>query len=176
MTISMERDYDIGLRIYQEKVQNGIPKDEARLYNQITENYLNQGVIPEDAKVLAHFSVLIEGKLERAEIDENLYNDVDDMHRMYYFKVNYEGYVIELYLHHSEEVFLTLLPKMLCSLKYLEVICFPNNLMKKIPEWITNLKFLRVLDVNNVESANPEIPNSIKPFIESLESFNAFYG
>ena len=171
----MDYDDDIGLRIYQEKVQNEIPKDEVRDYNRYAENYINKGVISEDAKFLAHFSVLIEGGLERAENDENLYDDVNDMHRMYFFKVNNDGHVIELYLHHTEEVFLTILPNMLCSLKYLEVICFPNNLMKKIPEWITNLKFLRVLDVSNIEQPNPYVPDSIKPFIESLESFNESY-
>jgi len=175
----MERDYDnddIGLRIYQEKVQNEIPKDEVKLYNRLIEVYIDEGVISEDAKVLAHFSVLIEWGLDRAETDENLFDDVDDMHRMRYFRVNSEGHIIELYLHHSEGMFLTLLPKILCSLKYLEVIYFPNNLMKEIPEWITILKFLRVLDVRNGDQPNVYVPDSIKPFIASLESFNDFYG
>ena len=65
---------------------------------------------------------------------------------------------------------------MLCSLEYLEVIYFPNNLKKTIPEWITNLKFLRVLDVSNTDQPNPVIPESIKSYVESLESFNQFYG
>lgn len=91
------------------------------------------------------------------------------------FKVNNKGHVIELYLHHTEEVFLTLLPKMLRSLEYLEVICFPNNLMKIFPEWISDLKFLRKLDFGNVERPNPEVPDSIRPFLNSLESFNKFY-
>jgi len=174
LTISLEYDDDddIGLRIYQKKVQNGIPKDEVRKYKEYAEYYIDEGVISEDAKILAHFSILIEFGLDKAEIDENLFDDVDDMHRMYFFKVNDDGHIIELYLHHTEEVYLTILPRILCSLKYLEVIFFPNNLMKKIPECITNLKFLRVLDVRNSGSAKPEVPDSIKPFIESLESFN----
>ena len=170
----MEHDYDIGLRIYQEKVQNQIPEDEERYFNQISNNYINQGVIPLEAKVLAHFSVLAEAELDRAENYKDFIG-VDDMHRMFNFIVNREGHLIELYLHHTEEVYLTLLPKMLCSLEYLEVICFPNNLIKVIPEWITQLKFLRVLDVNNIEQPNPDVPNSIKSFIDSLESFNKFY-
>ena len=68
-----------------------------------------------------------------------------------------------------------IIPEMLCSLDQLEVIRFPNNLIKKIPEWITKLKLLRVLDVSNVDQPNPFVPDSIKPFIESLESFNEFY-
>ena len=169
----MERDYDIGLRIYQEKVQNQIPEDEERYFNQISKNYINQGVIPLEAKVLAHFSVLAEAKLVRAE-DYKDFIGVDDMHSMHNFIVNREGHVIELYLHHTEEVYLTLLPKMLCSLEYLEVICFPNNLIKVIPEWITKLKFLRVLDVSNAGQPTPEVPESIKSYIDSLESFNDF--
>ena len=164
-------DDDIGLRIYQEKVQNEIPKDEVRDYNRYIEYYVEKGVISEDAKILAHFSLLIEFGLDKAEIDENLFTDADDMLRMHFFKVNNDGHIIELYLHHTEEVYLTILPNMLCTLKHLEVIFFPNNLMKIIPECIVNLKSLRVLDVRN-GSAKPEVPDSIKPFIESLESFN----
>ncbi|HUW91155.1 MAG TPA: hypothetical protein VMV43_11645 [Candidatus Nanopelagicaceae bacterium] len=169
----MERDYDIGLRIYQEKVQNqqDLPKEAV----EIIEKYINQGVIPLEAKILAHFSVLAEVELARAEISEDVFKDEDDMCWICNFIINSEGHVIELYLHHTEEVFLTLLPKMLCSLEYLEVICFPNNLMKVIPEWISDLQFLRVLDVNNVEQPNPEVPDSIMPFLNSLESFNEFY-
>jgi len=169
----MEQDYNIGLRIDQEKIQNqqDLPKYAAK----IIEKYINQGVIPLEAKILAHFSVLAEVELARAEIYTDLYDNIDDMHWMCNFKVNSDGHVIELYLHHTEEVFLTLLPKMLRSLEYLEVICFPNNLMKIIPEWITKLKLLRVLDVSNADQADPDIPNSIKSYIESLESFNEFY-
>jgi len=171
----MDRDYDIGMRIYQEKVQNQIPKDEERNYNQIAENYVKQGVISLDAKVLAHFSVLAEVELVKAELNINLYDNVDDMHSMFNFKVNSDGHIIELYLHFTEQYYLTLLPRMLSKLENLEVICFPNNLIKEIPEWITELKYLRVLDVSNADRPNPDIPNSIKSFIDSLESFNEFY-
>ena len=37
------------------------------------------------------------------------------------------------------------------------------------------LKFLRVLDVSNVDQPNPDISDLIKSFIESLESFNEVY-
>ncbi len=171
----MERYDDIGLRIYQKKVQNQIPKDEERNFIQISENYINQGIIPLEAKILAHFSVLAEVELVKAEIYTNLPETEDDMYRMFNFKVNTEGHIIELYLHFAEQIYLTLLPKMLSSLDYLEVICFPNNLIKIIPDWITSLKFLRVLDVSNGDQPNPEVPDSIRPFINSLEHFNDFY-
>ena len=192
---------DIGLRKYQEKVEKEIPKDEIRIYNKLIEDYINQGVNSEDAKILAHFSVLAEVFLERIEEDEDPWLDADDMLRMYFFKVNKDGYITELHLHHSESVFLTILPRMLASLKYLEVIMFPDNLIKEIPEWIVNLKSLRILDVSNIHYnpnpnrfipdsvkpfidvirarslyQNPYVPDSIKPFIESLESFNGLSG
>lgn len=169
----MECDYDIGLREYQERIQKqqDLPKYTAK----IIDKYVNQGVIPLEAKILAHFSVLAEVELIKAEIDENVFKDGDDMYWMCNFKVNNEGHIIELYLHHTEKVFLTLLPKMLCKLEYLEIICFPNNLIKEVPEWITNLRFLRDLDVSNADRQNPKVPDSIKSYIESLESFNEFY-
>lgn len=167
-------DDDIGLRIYQEKVEKEIPKDEVRYYNKYIDCYIDQGVNSEDAKILAHFSVLIEGGLGKIETDKNPWIDAGDMYDMHFFKVNKEGYITELHLHHSEMVFLTILPKMLASLNYLEVIRFPGNLIKEIPEWIVNLKFLRILDVRNIGQPNLDryVPDSVKPFIESLESFN----
>jgi len=168
-------DDDIGLRIYQEKVEREIPKDEVRDYNKYTERYIEQGVNSEDSKVLAHFSILAESGLERIEKDEDPWQDSDDMYRMYFFKVNKDGYITELHLHHSEAIFLTILPNMLASLKYLEVIIFPDNLIKEIPKWIVNLKFLRVLDVSNA-GPDPHVPDSIRPFIESLDRFNELTG
>ena len=169
-------DDDIGLRIYQEKVQNEIPKDEVRVYNRYAENYIDQGVISEDAKVLAHFSVLIEGGLERAETDEDIFFDTcSDMFCTHYFRVNSDGHIIEIYLHSPVNYYLTILPKLLSRLNHLEVLYLPDNLMKVIPEWITKLRFLRVLDVSNGDQPNPYVPDSIKPFIESLEHFNESY-
>lgn len=173
----MKRDYDIGLRVYQEKVQNEIPKDEVRYYNKYTENYISQGVIPLEAKILAHFSVLPEAELARAEIHEDIFFDaVSDMFSTHYFRVNSDGHIIEIYLHSPETYYLTILPKLLSRLQHLEIVFFPDNLIKLIPEWIINLKFLRVLDVYNTDQPNPVIPESIKSYIESLESFNQFYG
>jgi hypothetical protein len=86
-------DDDIGLRIYQEKVEKEIPKDEVRDYNKYTENYIDQGVNSEDAKILAHFSVLIEGGLGKIEFNEDPWMDAGDMYDMHFFKVNSEGYI-----------------------------------------------------------------------------------
>jgi len=171
-----DEDDDIGLRIYQEKVQKGIPKNEIRDYNQYTEYYINHGVISEDAKVLAHFSILIEVSLDRAEIDEDIFVDAyNDMFSTHYFRVNSDGHIIEIYLHARDRYYLTILPQLLSRLKYLEVIFLPDNLIKEIPEWIKSFKFLRVLDISNGDQPNPIVPDSLKPFIESLKNFNEWY-
>ena len=94
---------------------------------------------------------------------------------MFNFKVNNDGKVIELHIHFTEEVYLTLIPKLLSSFDQLEVIRFPNNLIKNISLWIVHLQLLRILDVSNVESADPDVPDSIKSYIESLEHYNEFY-
>ena len=169
----MERDYDIGLREYQERIQN--ERELPKYASKIIDRLIEQGVIPSEAEVLAHFSVLVEVELDRAESYEKIPDDPDDMGRMCHFKVNNDGHMSELYLHYAEQYHLTLLPRMLCKLEHLEVICFPNNIIKPIPEWIINLKSLRVLDVSNDHRPNPEVLDSIKSFIESLESFNEFY-
>lgn len=89
----MVRDYDIGLRKYQERIQNQheLPKYASR----IIDRYIDQGVIPLEAKILAHFSVLAEVELVKVEIYKDLYDDVDDMHRMYNFKINNDGHVVK---------------------------------------------------------------------------------
>jgi len=166
-------DYDIGLRLYQERIQEQYTL--TRSETKIIDKYINQGVIPPEAKVMAHFSVLAEVELVKAEIYEDLFENTDDMLRLCNFKVDNEGHVIELYLHFTEGIYLALIPKMLCSLNHLEEICFPNNIIKKIPEWIAGLKSLRALDVSNGDQADPDIPESIKSYIESLERFNEIY-
>ena len=60
----------------------------------------------------------------------------------------------------------------------IEVIRFPNNSIEVIPECVTKLKFLRVLDVSNNTDLgfnDPLIPDSIRSFTQSLEVFNQFY-
>lgn len=168
-------DYDIGVRSYQERIDNQNQLDFSRSTTKIIDNYINQGVIPKEAKVLAHFSVLSDVEFSKAEIFTDLDEDTDDMHPLFDLKLNSNGHVIELHVPFMEEKYLTLIPKMLCSLEQLEVIRFPNNSIMDIPEWISNLKFLRVLDVSNAGRPNQDVPDSVKSFIESLESYNQFY-
>ncbi|MFX1234285.1 MAG: hypothetical protein ACFFBY_06940 [Promethearchaeota archaeon] len=92
------------------------------------------------------------------------------------YKIDNEGNIIELHMHQAELIFMAIFPEQLCLLKSLEVIRFPNNVIEFIPECIMNLKFLRVLDVSNFEGPTALIPDSIRSFIESLESYNEFYG
>jgi hypothetical protein len=168
-------DDDIGLRIYQEKVQKEIPKDEVRHYSKFTEKYINQGVIPQEAKLLAHFSILAEAELTKAELYEDIFADAcSDMFSTHHFRINSEGHIIELYLHSPVNGYLSILPNMLRKLEQLEVIFFPENSIKDIPEWITDFKFLRVLEVINYEQPYAVVPESIQSYLESLEQYNKF--
>lgn len=137
--------------------------------------YLNQGVKLQDAKIMASLSFFLRNNLILAKIDKDLDENQDDMHSMFHYKINGDGRVIELHIHQTETIYLTLFPKIICSLDRLEVIRFPNNCIETIPECITNLKKLKVLDVSNLYAPNPLIPESIDSFIASLEMFNTFY-
>ncbi|MFX1324236.1 MAG: leucine-rich repeat domain-containing protein [Promethearchaeota archaeon] len=139
------------------------------------EKLIKSGVCPEDAEILEIFYVFIRNKLEKAEIYEILEEDFDDMQVMRHFKIINEGKVVELHLHFAEAINLTVFPRQLCSLDELEVIRFPNNLIEEIPECITKLKSLRVLDLSNYEKPTARIPIAITSFIHSLEDFNRFY-
>lgn len=137
--------------------------------------YLKSGVTPKDAKKMADFSLILKRELIQTNIFTNLDENQDDMHWMSHFKINSDGRVIELHIHQTESIYLTIFPKILCSLKQLEVIRFPNNCIEIIPECITKLKFLRVLDVSNLEGPNPIIPKAMRAFVKGLENYNEFY-
>jgi len=161
------------IKQYQEKIQSNyvFPWQTSDKFN----HYTNQGIIPQEAKIMAQFSVLLERDLIPTKIYTNLDENQDDMHWMGHFKINNDGRVIELHIHQAESIYLTLFPKILCTLEQLEVIRFPNNCIETIPECITNLKLLKVLDVSNLYAPNPNIPETIKSFVESFEKFNEFY-
>ena len=56
--------------------------------------------------------------------------------------------------------------------KKLEVLEVQFNQLKAIPEEITNLKNLKKLHITNYGKEQTKIPESIKSFIDSLESFS----
>jgi hypothetical protein len=138
-------------------------------------HYVNHGVDLQDAKIMANFSFLLDKNLTLANDNTQIYDIRDDMHWMFHYKINNDGRITELHIHQTETIFLTLFPKILCSLDQLEIIRFPNNFIENVPECILNLKNLREFDVSNLDRQNPIIPDSIKSYIESLEKFNVFY-
>ena len=161
------------IKKYQEKIQSDYvnPWDKSEKID----HYMNQGVNLHDAKIMAHFSVFLRKDLILANIHTELYNTRDDMHSMFHYKINSDGRITELHIHHADTILLTLFPYILSSLDHLEVIRFPNNGIEFIPECITNLTRLKVLELSNFGFPNPIIPDSIRSFIESLEHFNDFY-
>jgi len=79
----MDKDYYIGLRIYQEKVQNQNLSDLPKFTIEIIKKYVDQGCISRNAEILTHFSVLAEVELVRAEISMNLFDNV--LYEFHYF-------------------------------------------------------------------------------------------
>ncbi len=161
------------IKDYQEKIQSDYvnPWDTSDKID----HYLNQGVVLQDARIIAQFSILLKRDLIQTEIYTNLDENQDDMHWMFHYKINRDRRVIELHIHHTDTTYLTLFPKLLCSLDQLEVIRFPNNYIEKIPECVANLKALRAFDVSNFYRPSPIISESVRPFLESLEKYNEFY-
>ena len=168
------QDWPLNIKKHQEKINSEFkfPQD---LLNEKIQRLVKNGVIIEDAKNLAKFFIILDGDLAQTPLYKDLDEDRDDMHIMFDYKIDVGGHVVELHMHHTEYIFIAVFPKELCFLNELEVVRFPQNIIEEIIECITNLKSLRVLDVSNFEAPAPTIPNSIKSFIESLESYNEFY-
>ena len=164
---------DLKLKEYQEKRYSELKSAPIILIEKI-QNLIRRGVDPEDAKILIRFFRFLEWDLKKSESYKDLDRDQGDMWPLDHYKINENGKVIELHLHHGDQIYLTFIPDYLCSLDSLEIIRFPNNLIETIPECIINLKSLRALELRNVEQPNPAVPDSVKSFIQSLESYNSF--
>jgi leucine-rich repeat protein SHOC2 len=164
---------DLQLKEYQQKRYSELRSIPIILTEKV-QNLIKNGVDPEDSEILIRIFRFLEWDLDKSEITEDLDKDQGDMWPLHHYKINRNGKVIELHLHHGNSVYLTLFPEYLCTLDCLEVIRFPNNLIETIPECITNLKSLRALELSNVEQPNPAVPESIKSFIKSLEIYNSF--
>lgn len=166
---------DLELKEYQEKRYSELKYTPIILTEKI-QNLIKRGVDPKDAEILVKFFRFLDWDLPKSDIYEDLDRDQDDMYHLHHFKINNKGKVTELHLHCTDAIYLSIFPDYLCSLDKLEVIRFPNNLFEDIPECIINLKSLRVLEVGNIETPNPSIPDSLKSFIVTLENYNKFYG
>ena len=165
---------DVELKEYQEKRYSELKSAPIILVEKI-QNLIRRGVDPEDAKILIRFFRFLEWDLKKSEIYKDLDRDRGDMWPLHHYKINEDGKVIELHLHDGGQIYLTFIPDYLCSLDSLEIIRFPNNLIETVPEWIINLKSLRALELCNVAQPNRTIPDSLKSFIQSLESYKEFY-
>ena len=85
--------------------------------------------------------------MDKAEIFKDFEEDFGDMETMHHYKINAQGKVVELHLHHAESCYLWFFPKEICDLENLEVIRLPNNRIEVIPECVTKLNFL--IDLSN---------------------------
>jgi len=112
----------------------------ARSNNNI-ELYLNNGVYPSDAPVLALLEILIDCEILG-------------------YETNNEGYITFLPLFGSDNSCVGVFPEQICDLKFLYVLYFSQQNIRSIPKCVKNLTYLKKLDLsyNNLE----KVPNEIQ--------------
>lgn len=167
------------LKIYS-KYQLEIPKQvRERVQQNFAKTYLQDGVCPDDAIILAGMEIFGWSlrNLEKCEIfeeDPKWYKLAD--YDVWDYRLDENGCVIEIYIRPWEgRPSLGFFLKEFCYFKKLEILELQFYQLKSIPEAITNLKHLTKLHITNYGKELTKIPESLKSFIDSLESFS-FYG
>lgn len=167
------------LEIYS-NYQLEIPrKVRERVQQNYVQNYLQDGVCSDDAIILAGMEIFgwSLGNLEKSDIfeEEPEWYKLDDFN-VWNYRLDKMGSVIEIYIRPWEgRPSLGFFLKEFCYFKKLEVLELQFYQLKSIPEAITNLKHLKKLHITNFGKELTKIPESLKSFIDSLESFS-FYG
>ncbi len=134
------------------------------------QGYVNEGVLYEEAILLAYFEQFFSEKLTRINFNE----DVDDIYKMMgfltHYKVNEKGHVTGLYFTpHGDPWYIPFIPENIYRLQHLEELVIFRSELKKLPESIGKLKSLKVLslDYNLIEI----LPQSIGD-LDSLEELS----
>ncbi|MFX1357417.1 MAG: hypothetical protein ACFFA8_09015 [Promethearchaeota archaeon] len=119
------------------------------------QKYLNQGVIPSEAPILALLNMLTNNEILKS---------CDFLKTIqkygYYFCIDKNGYIRGLYMKHPKKPKMGIIPKQICELNNIEELYFINQNIKKIPVCINRLKKLKILDLR--ENELNLIPKSIK--------------
>ena len=144
-----------------------------KVINTKKEKYIDQGVNPEEAPLLALLELLNGQKLEKINSLKDLIGSMmyDLYHNMRNYMINDKGFITHIYLYSRTPV-LGIIPNQLCRLKYLEELHMMNDNFKFIPSCIGNLTSLRVL--NLMENKISNIPESMKN-LRNLEELNLGY-
>ena len=140
----------------------------------VVEFYVQEGVYPSEAPVLALIGKLIAP-------DDYVNYEIDN-----------EGHVVQLHIYKYDEVSIDSFPVPICELKFLQDLTFQSQSIRKIPENIRNLTNLErlSLDYNNIRDlpkAIEELKNlaylelsynkirEIPTFVKSLTQLNQLY-
>lgn len=119
--------------------------------------YVNQGVIHSEAKVLGFFEILLGAPIFKAELQKFYeYNH----QRTSFYAVNKKGHILDLAINTYETNPIGFFPQQICLLKNLEVLKLSHQHILFIPECIMKLKDLTELHLvgNPIEI----LPNSLK--------------
>jgi len=98
----------------------------------ISQKYIDNGIKPNEAFVLAVLEILYGREIELADKNESLINK----EKAWYYKLNENNHIIGIYLFNRFKQYLGIFPEQICSLKFLEELWLPNNAIKSIPESI----------------------------------------
>ena len=131
--------------------------------NNICQKYIEIGVKPNEAFVLAVLEMLFGRELELLNSNVNMLNK----DKAWHYKINENNNITGVYLFNKFIQYLSIFPEHICSLIFLEELWLPNNAIKSIPESIGQLINLKSLNLRN--NKIEFIPMSIKK-LKKLEN------
>lgn len=143
---------------------NSIPNAILQLAkNNISQKYIDNGVKPNEAFVLAVLEMLYGRELEILNNNESMIN----RDKAWHYKIDKNNNITGICLFNKFIQYLGIFPEQICSLKFLEELWLPNNAIKSIPESIGELINLKSLNLRN--NKIEIIPLSIKK-LKKLEN------
>ncbi|MFX0140120.1 MAG: leucine-rich repeat domain-containing protein, partial [Candidatus Hodarchaeota archaeon] len=155
-------------RIYEvfgwtkEKSLENVRKKIFKIINPMVKYYINEGVVPQEASLLALFELQYGNKVFKTES----YNfDGIELHTLNHYVINKKGNIIAI----ARAINSKFIPKIINILSHLEKLILTGSNLKIIPKSIGKLKNLKVLNLSfNSIKIVPETFHSLK----SLEILN----
>lgn len=144
---------------------DSVKKELLKKMDSYIQEYVNEGVIYEEAILLAFFEQYNPEKLVKIKFNEDI-NDVYEDCLMHY-KVSEDEHVIGLYFApHGDPGYIPFIPENIYRLEHLEELYIHRHELETIPESIGRLKFLRflILEYNYIVNLPQSIGN-----LDSLE-------